>query len=75
METLKLAGDENEPLGEYLICTRCGERVERGALNVSEHYIKCPKRNVNYVSYNEESIKTAWKWLKESFKNQNHDRN
>ena len=31
-------------LGDYLICNHCGERVERGIVTVSHHWMHCLKR-------------------------------
>jgi len=35
---------ESDIWGDYLVCNHCGERVERGIVNVSDHWVKCLKR-------------------------------
>ncbi len=35
---------EDKLFGDYLLCNHCGERVERGIVPASHHWVYCLKR-------------------------------
>lgn len=57
METLGIESENLLP--DYLTCPYCGCDMERGLINVQRHYDQCLERKINYVSFDEESIKKA----------------
>lgn len=44
MDDFKVIYENDKEWGDYLICKHCGERVERGIVSVSHHWLCCMKR-------------------------------
>jgi len=44
MEDFEIIYEKDKVWGDYLKCKHCGERVERGIVSVSHHWIHCLKR-------------------------------
>lgn len=44
MEDFEIIYEEDKVWGDYLKCNHCGERVERGIVTVSHHWLHCLKR-------------------------------
>ena len=48
MDGFKVIYKDDMEWGDYLICTICGEKVERGIVNISEHRRHCPKAVISF---------------------------
>jgi hypothetical protein len=47
MDGFEIINESGNLLGDYLKCKHCGQRVERGALNVTKHLFEdCPNQPV-----------------------------
>ena len=53
MEDFRIVG---EGLGDYLICNHCNERVERGIVSVSHHWLHCLSRKDGLIMINKENL-------------------
>lgn len=67
MDQFKVVYESGDPLGDYLICNLCGERVERGIFNIGRHYETCQKRKIFTFSTSREDIDKAVKFLRSIF--------
>ena len=43
-EDFTIIYETDKVFGDYLKCNHCGERVERGVVRVSQHWMYCMKR-------------------------------
>jgi hypothetical protein len=44
MKDFEIIYETDKFFGDYLKCKHCGERVERGIITVSHHWMHCIKR-------------------------------
>lgn len=57
MNDFEVIYETDKEWGDYLKCKHCGERVEKGIVSVSEHWIKCLKRTDGLVIAKTEEAK------------------
>lgn len=49
MEDFKIIYETDKVFGDYLICNHCGEKVEKGIVTVSHHWMHCLKRTEGLI--------------------------
>jgi hypothetical protein len=55
--------NEKDEWPDHLLCKHCGERVERGIISVSHHWMNCLKRTEGLVILKDQDlIKMADSW-------------
>jgi len=63
MKDFETIYETDKEWGDYLKCNHCGERVERGIISVSHHWIHCLKRTEGLViAKNEAERKLLDSW-------------
>ncbi len=49
IEDFEVIYEKDMTWGDYLKCNHCGERVERGIVTVSRHWVRCMKRTSGLI--------------------------
>jgi len=49
MKDFEVIYETDSVFGDYLKCKHCGERVERGIITVSDHWLRCLKRTEGLI--------------------------
>lgn len=49
IKDFKIVYEKDKVWGDYLKCNHCGERVERGIVPVSNHWMRCLKRKEGLI--------------------------
>ncbi len=63
MEDFEVIYETDKVWGDYLKCKHCGERVERGIITVSDHWLRCLKRTEGLIVCSPISNKNSLKLI------------
>lgn len=58
-DDFEIIHEKDKEWGDYLICKHCGQRVERGVFNVSDHWLNCLERKDGFIYARNEAEKKA----------------